>query len=74
MKKKTSHFSLICRIIQGDSCVAMSPTELKMQPTIHLERKAGYGRGKYPALRSKCIVGCILNSLYVSGTTGAAII
>jgi hypothetical protein len=52
----------------------MSPTELKMQPTIHLERKAGYGRGKYPALRSKCIVGCIFNSLYVSGTTGAAII
>jgi hypothetical protein len=21
-----------------------------MQPTIHLERKAGFGRGKYPAL------------------------
>jgi hypothetical protein len=27
-----------------------------MQPTIHLERKAGYGRGKYPALPAKCIV------------------
>jgi hypothetical protein len=26
----------------------MSPTEFKMQPTIHLERKAGYGRGEYP--------------------------
>jgi hypothetical protein len=34
-----------------------------MQPTIHLERKAGYGRGIYPALRSKCIVGCIFYSL-----------
>jgi hypothetical protein len=38
--------------IQGDSRVIMSPTELKMQPTIHLERKAGYTSrgGKYPAL------------------------
>jgi hypothetical protein len=43
----------------------MSPTELKMQPTIHLERKAGYGRDKYPALPSKCIVGCIFNSVGV---------
>jgi hypothetical protein len=41
----------------------MSPTELKMQPTIYLERKAGNGHGKYPALRSKCIVGCIFNSV-----------
>jgi hypothetical protein len=31
-------------LIQGDSRVIMSPTELKMQPTIHLKRKAGYGR------------------------------
>jgi hypothetical protein len=30
--------------------IIMSPTELKMQPTIHLERRAEYGRGKYPAL------------------------
>jgi hypothetical protein len=45
-----------------------SPTELKMQPTIHLERKAGYGRGKYPALPSKCIVGCIFNSVGVTIT------
>jgi hypothetical protein len=30
--------------IQDDSPVIMSPTELKMQPTIHLERKAGYRR------------------------------
>jgi hypothetical protein len=28
----------------------MSPTELRMQPTIHLERKVGYGRGKCPVL------------------------
>jgi hypothetical protein len=34
-----------------------------MQPTIHLERKAGYGHGKDPALPSKCIVGCIFNSI-----------
>jgi hypothetical protein len=34
-----------------------------MQPTIHLERKAGYGCGEYPALHSRCIVGCILNSV-----------
>jgi hypothetical protein len=34
-----------------------------MQPTIHLENKVGYGRGKYPALPSKCIVGCIFNSV-----------
>jgi hypothetical protein len=30
---------------------------LKMQPTIHLEGKTR----AYPALRSKCIVGCIFN-------------
>jgi hypothetical protein len=70
----------------------MSSTELKMQPTIHLEDKSGclphpypawiggienathntfgtqkphteYGRGKYPDLPSKCIVGCILKSV-----------
>jgi hypothetical protein len=34
-----------------------------MQPTIHLERKAGYLPRPYPALRSECIVGCIFNSL-----------
>jgi hypothetical protein len=41
----------------------MKPTELKMQPTIHLEPKAELGRGKYPALSSQCIVGCIFNSV-----------
>jgi hypothetical protein len=35
------------------------PHGIKMQPTIHLERKAGFGRGKNPALPAKCIVGCI---------------
>jgi hypothetical protein len=34
-----------------------------MEPTIHLERKAGYGRGLYPALPYTCIVGCIFNSI-----------
>jgi hypothetical protein len=54
--------------IQGDSRVIMSPTELKMQPAIHLERKAGYGRGKHTASPSKCIVGCIFNSVGLSIT------
>jgi hypothetical protein len=31
-----------------------------MQPTIHLLRKAGFLPRPYPALGSKCIVGCIL--------------
>jgi hypothetical protein len=41
--------------------VIMSPTELKMQPTIHLQSKPGYC--PYPALLWKCIVGCIVNSV-----------
>jgi hypothetical protein len=40
----------------------MSPTELKMQSTIHLQSKAGYGRRQDPGLLCKCIVGCIFNS------------
>jgi hypothetical protein len=44
----------------------MSPTELKMHPTIQLEGKIGYGRGKYPALPSKCIVGCIFNLVKIN--------
>jgi hypothetical protein len=32
------------------------------QPTIHLKGKIGYLPRPYPALRSKCIVGCIFNS------------
>jgi hypothetical protein len=41
----------------------MSPTELKMQPRIHLERKVGHLTRPYSDLRSKCIVGCIFNSV-----------
>jgi hypothetical protein len=44
--------------IQG---VIMSLAELQMQPTIHLQSKPGYGRGKYSALHCKCIVGCIFS-------------
>jgi hypothetical protein len=46
--------------MQGDSRVIMSHTKLKMQPIIHLERKAGYVPRPYPALHCKCIVGCFL--------------
>jgi hypothetical protein len=49
--------------IHGDSQVIMTPTELKMQYTIHLERKAGYLPRQNPDLRFKCIVGCIFNSI-----------
>jgi hypothetical protein len=37
--------------------VIMSPTELKIQPIIQLQRY--YGRGQYTGLFYKCIVGCI---------------
>jgi hypothetical protein len=37
----------------------MSPMKLKMQPIIHWEDKAGFLPLLDPALRSKCIVGCI---------------
>jgi hypothetical protein len=40
--------------LQGILRVIASPTELKMQPTIHLKHKAGYGRNKYPTLPSQC--------------------
>jgi hypothetical protein len=49
-----------CAHIQGITRVM---TELKMQPTIHLQSKPGFGRGKYPGLLCKCIVGCISNSV-----------
>jgi hypothetical protein len=39
----------------------MTPTELEMQLTIHMEGKAGYLPRPDPALPSKCIVGCIFN-------------
>jgi hypothetical protein len=41
----------------------MTPTELKMQPTIHLQSKSGPGRGQNPGLQCQCIVGCIFNSV-----------
>jgi hypothetical protein len=41
----------------------MSSMELKMQPTIHLENKAGHLPRPNPVLRSKCIVGCVFNSV-----------
>jgi hypothetical protein len=50
--------------IEGDSPVIMSPTDLKMQPTIHLERKARCRRGKNQALPSKCIMGCVFYSVH----------
>jgi hypothetical protein len=37
--------------------------QMQMQTTIHLERKPGHGCGKNTALPSKCIVGCIFNSV-----------
>jgi hypothetical protein len=36
---------------------------LNASETIHLAGKAGYLPRPYPALRSKCIVGCILSSV-----------
>jgi hypothetical protein len=50
------HSSVI--YIQDDPRVIMSSTELKMQPTIHLERKGRCFPRPYPAVRSKSIVGC----------------
>jgi hypothetical protein len=52
------YFMKLIRNITNNYC-----TEFKMQPTIHLKCKAGYRRGKYPALRCKCILGCIFNSV-----------
>jgi hypothetical protein len=56
----------MCKIqnIQSISRVIMSPTELKLQPRIHLQSKAVlYGRGQYTGLQRKCIVGCIFKSV-----------
>jgi hypothetical protein len=51
--------------IQGISRVIMSTTDLKLQPTIHLESKPGSFPRPYPGLLSKCIVGYIFNSVRV---------
>jgi hypothetical protein len=40
----------------------MTPTEWKMQPTIHCCCKPGYSWRPY-SLLCKCIVGCIFNSV-----------
>jgi hypothetical protein len=39
----------------------MSPTKLKMLPTIHLQSEPGYCSSRYLGLLYKCIVGCIFN-------------
>jgi hypothetical protein len=41
----------------------MRPTELKMQPTIHLQSKPCYYPRRHPDLVWKCIVGSIFNSV-----------
>jgi hypothetical protein len=51
--------------IQGISRVIMSTTDLKLQPTIHLESKPGSFPRPYPGLLSKCILGYIFNSVRV---------
>jgi hypothetical protein len=44
---------LPCRRVEVGYENLISPTELKMQRTIHLEGKTGYLSRPYPALRSK---------------------
>jgi hypothetical protein len=39
------------------------PDGIENAPTIHLQGKSGYGRGQYPGLLCKCIVGCVFNSI-----------
>jgi hypothetical protein len=56
-----SFFTINVSVIQAVPRVIMSPTEFKMQPTIHLQSNAGYERGQYPGSLCKCIVGCIFN-------------
>jgi hypothetical protein len=36
-----------------------------MQPTIHLQSKPRCRRGEYAGLLCKCIVGCIVNSVWL---------
>jgi hypothetical protein len=45
--------------------VIISPAELKMQPTIHLQGKPEYG---HLGLLWRCIVGCIFNFSLPSGS------
>jgi hypothetical protein len=50
--------------------IIMSPTELKMQPTIHLERRAEYGRGNiqlcYFCIADFCYSRILGHSVYVT--------
>jgi hypothetical protein len=39
------------------------PDGFEMQPTIHFQSKLGHSTRPYPGSLSKCIVGCIFNSL-----------
>jgi hypothetical protein len=48
--------------IQGISRVIMSPTELKMQPTLHFRKKLAI-EIKISSFFQKCIVSCIFNSV-----------
>jgi hypothetical protein len=56
IKKFKERYTNISRVI-------MTPAELKMQPTIHLQNKPGHGRGEQPDLLCKCIGGFIFNSV-----------
>jgi hypothetical protein len=49
-------------IIQGNSRVIMSPTELKMQPTLHFRKKLAV-EIQISSFFRKCIVGCIFDSV-----------
>jgi hypothetical protein len=42
-----------------------SRTELKMQPTIHLQSEPGHDADKIQVLFSKCIVGCIFSFVWL---------
>jgi hypothetical protein len=52
---------LLIKDVPSISRVIMSPTELKMQPTIH-SPKSWILKLKYPGFW-KCIVGCTFNSV-----------
>jgi hypothetical protein len=55
-------YNIMCHI-KGTSQVIMNPTDLKMQPTKHLESKPEYFPRSCPGLLSKCIVGCLFNAI-----------
>jgi hypothetical protein len=59
-KNKTSDFFIFD--IQGNSRVIMSPTDLKMQPTLHF-RKSWLLKLKYPAFFENVLWVAIFNSV-----------